>query len=53
MNRKEIATRTLQVIETGSYQNNLGETVSIKDQTEFAVKNTKLFGRKIFPKSLI
>ncbi len=49
MDRKEIARRTLQVIETGSYQNNLGETVSIENETDNAVKNTKLFRTEDFP----
>lgn len=49
MNRKEIARRTLEVIENGGYQNNLGETVSIKYETEAAVKNSKLFRTEDFP----
>ena len=49
MSRKEIARQTLLVIEKGSYQNNLGETVSIKDETDFAVENTKLFRTEDFP----
>jgi uncharacterized protein (TIGR02452 family) len=51
MDRKQIAKETLQVIENGSYRNNLGETVSIKDETEFAVKNTKLFRTEDFPET--
>ena len=49
MSRKEIAGQTLLVIEKGSYQNNLGETVSIKESTDFAVENTKLFRTEDFP----
>jgi uncharacterized protein (TIGR02452 family) len=52
MNRKEIARRTLEVIERGAYQNNLGETVSIKYETDEAVKNTKLFRTEDFPETL-
>jgi uncharacterized protein (TIGR02452 family) len=47
--RKEIAANTLQIIETGSYRNNAGETVSIKTETETAVKNTRLFRTEDFP----
>jgi len=43
---------TLQIIAGGSYRNNLGETVSIKNETEYAVKNTKLFRTKDFPENL-
>ena len=49
MSRKEIARQTLLVIEKGSYQNNVGETVSIKESTDFAVENTKLFRTEDFP----
>lgn len=49
MNRKAIAKDTLKIIETGNYRNNLGETVSIKDETDFAVKNSKLFRTEDFP----
>lgn len=49
MNRKEIAEDTLQIIEKGSYHNNLGETVLIKEETDFAVKNSKLFRTEDFP----
>jgi uncharacterized protein (TIGR02452 family) len=51
MNRKEIARQTLQIIEIGDYRNNLGETVSIKDETDFAVKNSKLFRMEDFPEN--
>ena len=49
MNRKEIAQDTLQIIESGVYRNNLGETVSIKNATELAIENTKLFRTEDFP----
>lgn len=49
MDRKEIARQTLQVIEDGHYRNNLGEIVSLKNETDFAVKNTKLFRTEDFP----
>lgn len=42
---------TLQIIENGSYRNNLGETVSIKDETDFAVKNSKIFRTEDFLES--
>jgi uncharacterized protein (TIGR02452 family) len=48
-NRKELAQETLLIIEKGSYRNNLGEIVSIKDETDFAVKNSKLFRPEDFP----
>ncbi len=51
MKRKEIARLTLKIIEEGIYQNNLGETVSIKDETETAVKNSKLFRTEDFPEN--
>lgn len=51
MSRKEIARQTLLVIERGNYQNNLGETIFIKEETNSAVKNTKLFRTEDFPKS--
>lgn len=47
-NRIQIAEETLQIIENGSYRNNLGETISIKDETDFAVKNSKLFRTEDF-----
>lgn len=53
MNRKEIARQTLSVIEKGNYQNNLGETVSIKNETDFAVENTKLFRTEDFPEEFV
>jgi uncharacterized protein (TIGR02452 family) len=49
MSRKEIARQTLLVIEKGSYLNNLGETVSIKYETDSAVKNSKIFRTEDFP----
>lgn len=51
MKRKEIARLTLQIIEEGTYRNNLGEIVSIKDKTIVAVKNTKLFQTEDFPEN--
>ena len=48
-NKKELAQETLLIIENGIYRNNLGETVSIKGETELAVKNTKLFRTEDFP----
>ncbi len=48
-NRKEIAEETLQIIENGTYRNGLGETVSIKNETDFAVENTKLWRAEDFP----
>ncbi|MGI9055861.1 MAG: TIGR02452 family protein [Pyrinomonadaceae bacterium] len=50
-NRKEVAQETLQIIENGSYRNNLGETVSIKNETNFAVDNSKLFRTEDFPET--
>ncbi len=49
--RKEIAAETLQLIEKGRYRNNLGETVSIKDETDFAARNSKLFRTEDFPQN--
>lgn len=51
MKKKEIARQTLQIIEDGHYRNNLGETVSIKDETEEAIKNTQLFRTEHFPEN--
>lgn len=48
-NRAELAQETLHLIEEGKYRNNLGETVSIKNETDFAVKNSKLFRIEDFP----
>ena len=48
-NRKELAQGTLQIIEQGNYRNNLGEIVSIKNETDYAVKNSKLFRAEDFP----
>lgn len=50
-NRKEIAQKTLEIIENGSYRNNLGVMISIKKDTEYAVENTKLFRTEDFPES--
>lgn len=50
-NRKELAQETLQIIENGSYRNNLGETILTKDETDFAIKNSKLFRAEDFPES--
>lgn len=49
MNRKEIAEETLQIIEAGTYRNNLGKTISIKTETDFAVENSRLFRAEDFP----
>ena len=51
MSRKEIARQTLLVIEKGDYRNNLGEIVSIKSETDYAVKNSKLFRTEDFPEN--
>ena len=51
MNRREIARRTLEVIANGGYRNNLGETVSIRYETDAAVKNSKLYRLEDFPES--
>jgi uncharacterized protein (TIGR02452 family) len=40
---------TLEIIKRGNYRNNMGETVSIKDETDFAVKNTKIYRIEDFP----
>lgn len=50
-NRKAIAQETLQIIEKGNYRNNFGETISIKNETDFAVGNSKLFRTKDFPET--
>ncbi len=52
LNRKEIAEDTLYIIETGNYQNNLGETVSIKKETEAAIENSKIFRPNDFPNEI-
>jgi uncharacterized protein (TIGR02452 family) len=52
MNRNtlvEIALETLKVIEDGFYINNLRKEVSIKEQTDLAVKKTESFSPKDFP----
>ncbi|MEZ5427196.1 MAG: TIGR02452 family protein [Pyrinomonadaceae bacterium] len=51
LTRKEIARETLEIIEAGEYRNNLGETVSIREQTETAVKNSRLFRTEDFPET--
>jgi uncharacterized protein (TIGR02452 family) len=51
LTRKEIAEETLGMIEKGNYINNLGETISIKNETDFAVKNSKLFRTEDFPEN--
>jgi uncharacterized protein (TIGR02452 family) len=48
-NRVEIAQNTLEIIEKGNYRNNLGKTISIKDETDFAVENTKIYRTEDFP----
>lgn len=48
-NRKELAQETLRIIEEGSYRNNLRQIVSIKNETDFAVKNSRLFRAEDFP----
>jgi uncharacterized protein (TIGR02452 family) len=40
---------TLEIIERGNYRNNMGKTVSIKDETDFAVKNAKIYRIEDFP----
>lgn len=52
-NRKEIAEETLQIIENGTYRNGLGETILIKDETDQAVENTKLFRTEDFPETFV
>lgn len=52
LNRKEIAEDTLYIIETGNYQNNLGETVSIEKETETAIANSKIFRPNDFPNEI-
>jgi uncharacterized protein (TIGR02452 family) len=49
LNRVEIAQNTLEIIEKGNYRNNLGKTVSIKDETDLAVENTKIYRTEDFP----
>ncbi len=43
LSRKEIAEETLAIIEIGEYRNNSAETVSIKNETDSAIENSKLF----------
>ncbi len=47
--RKEVAQETLRIIEIGNYRNNLGEIVSIKNETDYAVEHSKLFRTENFP----
>lgn len=47
--RLEIANQTLEIIEKGTYRNNMGEIVLIKNETDFAVKNTRLYRTEDFP----
>ena len=49
LNRKEIAEETLAIIEKREYRNNMGETVSIKNETVSAIENSKLFRPEDFP----
>jgi uncharacterized protein (TIGR02452 family) len=49
--RTELAQDTLRVIENGSYRNNLGETISIKGETDLAIENSKLFRTEDFPET--
>lgn len=49
--RTELAQDTLRVIENGSYRNNLGETISIKEETDRAVEGSKLFRPEDFPET--
>jgi uncharacterized protein (TIGR02452 family) len=51
--RAELAQQTLQLIEEGKYRNNLGETVLIKDETDFAIKNSQLFRVEDFPDKFV
>ena len=51
--RTEIAQETLQIIENGCYRNSLGKTVSIKSQTDFAVKNSVIYRPEDFPNELV
>lgn len=50
--RAVVAKETLEIIEKGFYRNEMGETVSIKDETEFAVKNSEQFRPEDFPENL-
>jgi uncharacterized protein (TIGR02452 family) len=51
MDKKRIAEVTLRIIESGVYVNNLGKEVSIKNETEFAVRNSKFYKRDEFPET--
>lgn len=51
MKTKEIARQTIRTIEQGSYLNNLGESVSIREATDAAVANTILYRDEDFPSS--
>lgn len=50
--RAEIAQETLKIVERGFYRNVLGETISIKEQTDFAVENSQIFRPEDFPNEL-
>ncbi|HEX9997909.1 MAG TPA: TIGR02452 family protein [Abditibacterium sp.] len=47
--RKQVSEETLKIIERGSYQNAHSQTVSIRSETNFAVKNSRLFRTEDFP----
>lgn len=49
MSLVEIALETLKVVENGFYRNNLGKEISIKEQTDFAVKNSESISPEDFP----
>lgn len=48
----EIALETLKVIKNGSYVNNFGEEISIREATDFAVENSESFSPEDFPPNL-
>jgi uncharacterized protein (TIGR02452 family) len=52
MSLVEIALETLKIIENGFYQNSLGQEVSIKVQTDFAVRNSESIRPEDFPQEL-
>ena len=47
----EIALETLKVIENGFYRNNLGQEISIREATDFAVENSESIRPEDFPPS--
>lgn len=51
LDRKQLARDTLEVIARGSYCNNLRETISIKDETIYAIENSKIFRTEDFPEN--